>query len=109
MPREIHDVRVQVSTPGNTLFGVLLLAFAVWYFRWWILGVILAITLVVGLILIARMVSDVITAQSVADAALRGEQARLRTRADEQNTWFHSGDPRGFYGHEWSHHEGLEP
>lgn len=102
MAREIHDVRVTVAQPGVGIFGLLFLVFILWYVRYWILAGLLVIALVAGLYFLFGWLSK-------SYATRQRDQAQLRTRADEQNSWFLGGDPRGMFGHDWRNREGSQP
>jgi hypothetical protein len=95
MGREVVEVRVQgSSSPGFwAIFWLLFLPLLIWKFIGWIaliLGVIVAMAL-------AYWFFHKFRQAKVAQAILIAEVSQ---RADEQDRWVRSGDPRGVYGHD---------
>lgn len=85
-----------------SLFGVfflLILAVMMWK---WVLGAVIAFTLIGAI------------AWAVRNYRRDQQRQRLieegyRARASEQDAWIYRGDPRGMYGHEWRQDEGQLP
>jgi len=103
--REDNDLKVTIRHDDYRigLFGVLFLVLLVCAFWKWILlgvGVVWAVLTVLFLAGWWR-------------AEMRGraeEQAALSRRADEQHRWVFQGNPKGYFGHDWSYDdEGHKP